>query len=209
MKQGYRPRWRALVLFGTALVGPAQAQDQPPKVTVDWGKVVGVSSPEMAPDGKSVVIVVSRVNYAENRSEPQLVMVEPPKLDEFPAEAIQTSKARAQVQCISSAILSDYFKYRRAAYCSHYRWLRADATGVFKRSVWRSRCQLMGSAMSPGRTFPTIFHPLPPSDTCVVWAAFTSIGVSCVLGIKPLLALLAQEHDLVPGSHLGQIGLAE
>ncbi len=40
------------------------------------GKVVGVSSPEMAPDGRSVVIVVSRVNYAENRHEPQLVLVD-------------------------------------------------------------------------------------------------------------------------------------
>src|SRR6185295_5686525 len=43
MKRRHRPTWIAYALLGSALVATAQAQDQPPKVTVDWGKVVGVS----------------------------------------------------------------------------------------------------------------------------------------------------------------------
>lgn len=46
---------------------------------------------------------------------------------EFPADAIQKNIARVQIQCVASPILSDYFKYRRSAYWSHYRWLKADA----------------------------------------------------------------------------------
>jgi dipeptidyl aminopeptidase/acylaminoacyl peptidase len=40
------------------------------------GKLVGVSDPQIAPDGKTIVIVVSRVNYADNRHDPQLVSVD-------------------------------------------------------------------------------------------------------------------------------------
>ncbi|HEY5906800.1 MAG TPA: glycosyl hydrolase family 39, partial [Vicinamibacteria bacterium] len=43
MDHSHRPQWIALVLFGSMLIGPALAQDQTPRLTVDWGKVVGVS----------------------------------------------------------------------------------------------------------------------------------------------------------------------
>jgi len=43
MDHSHRPQWIALMLFGSILLGPALAQDQTPKLTVDWGKVVGVS----------------------------------------------------------------------------------------------------------------------------------------------------------------------
>lgn len=45
---------------------------------------------------------------------------------EFPVGAIRKN-ARVQVKCVASPILSDYFNYRRSAYWSHYRWLKADA----------------------------------------------------------------------------------
>jgi dipeptidyl aminopeptidase/acylaminoacyl peptidase len=42
----------------------------------DLGKLVGVSDPQIAPDGRSIVIVVSRPNYEKNRFDNELVLVE-------------------------------------------------------------------------------------------------------------------------------------
>jgi dipeptidyl aminopeptidase/acylaminoacyl peptidase len=42
----------------------------------DLGKIVGVSDPQLSPDGKSVVVVVSRPNYEKNRTESELVQVD-------------------------------------------------------------------------------------------------------------------------------------
>jgi dipeptidyl aminopeptidase/acylaminoacyl peptidase len=40
------------------------------------GKLVGVSDPQLSPDGKSVVVVVSRPNYDKNRNDSELVLVD-------------------------------------------------------------------------------------------------------------------------------------
>src|SRR6516165_1446029 len=79
------------VLFGTLLVcliaidsGQVAGRDDPPAVKEtprrfeldDLGKLVGVSDPQVSPDGKSVVVVVSRPNYEKNRSDKELVMVD-------------------------------------------------------------------------------------------------------------------------------------
>jgi dipeptidyl aminopeptidase/acylaminoacyl peptidase len=42
----------------------------------DLGRIVRVSDPQTAPDGKSIVIVVSRANYDENRYDADLVLVD-------------------------------------------------------------------------------------------------------------------------------------
>jgi Tol biopolymer transport system component len=42
----------------------------------DLQKIVNVSSPEISPDGKSIVIIVSRVNWDEDRYDSQLVLVD-------------------------------------------------------------------------------------------------------------------------------------
>jgi Tol biopolymer transport system component len=42
----------------------------------DFQKIVNVTSPEISPDGKSIVIVVSRVNWDEDRYDSQLVLVD-------------------------------------------------------------------------------------------------------------------------------------
>ena len=42
----------------------------------DLGKLVGVSDPRISPDGKSIVIVVGRPNYDENRTDTELVLVD-------------------------------------------------------------------------------------------------------------------------------------
>src|SRR5205823_3838124 len=40
------------------------------------GKLVGISDPQISPDGKSIVVRVSRPNYDKNRSDAELVLVD-------------------------------------------------------------------------------------------------------------------------------------
>src|SRR6185295_18480706 len=42
----------------------------------DLGRIVRVSDPQIAPDGKSIVVVVARANYEDNRWENELVLVD-------------------------------------------------------------------------------------------------------------------------------------
>ncbi len=42
----------------------------------DYAKLVGITDPQISPDGKSVVIVVSRPDYVNNRSNAELVLVD-------------------------------------------------------------------------------------------------------------------------------------
>ena len=73
---------RRMFLLGilTALItlaasGNAKAQAR--KIELgDLQKIVNVSSPEISPDGKSIVIIVSRVNWDEDRYDSQLVLVD-------------------------------------------------------------------------------------------------------------------------------------
>src|SRR5258707_15865716 len=41
------------------------------------GKIVRLTDPQIAPDGKSIAIVVSRTNYEEDRYDPELVLIDP------------------------------------------------------------------------------------------------------------------------------------
>ena len=57
-----------------AVVGLAQ---QPRRMQLDdLGRVVRVSDPQIAPDGRSIVIVVARANYDENRYDADLMLVD-------------------------------------------------------------------------------------------------------------------------------------
>ena len=42
----------------------------------DVGKIVRVTDPQIAPDGKSIALVVSRANFEENRYDPELVLID-------------------------------------------------------------------------------------------------------------------------------------
>jgi len=42
----------------------------------DMGRIVRVSDPQIAPDGKSIVVVVARANYDENRYDAELVLID-------------------------------------------------------------------------------------------------------------------------------------
>jgi len=62
-------------LLALATPGPAQAQAR--KIELgDLQKIVNVSSPAISPDGKSIVIIVSRVNWDEDRYDSQLVLLD-------------------------------------------------------------------------------------------------------------------------------------
>ena len=57
------------------LVVTGQAQQRRMQLE-DLGRVVRVSDPQIAPDGKSIVVVVARANYDENRYDSDLILVD-------------------------------------------------------------------------------------------------------------------------------------
>jgi len=63
------------VLLALATPSPAKAQAR--KIELgDLQKIVSVTNPEISPDGKSIVIVVSHVNWDEDRYDSRLVLVD-------------------------------------------------------------------------------------------------------------------------------------
>jgi dipeptidyl aminopeptidase/acylaminoacyl peptidase len=63
----------ALILHALFAPGIVAAE----RITLeDLDTVVGLSSPQVSPDGQSVVVLVSRVNLEENRDERQLVLID-------------------------------------------------------------------------------------------------------------------------------------
>ena len=66
-----------LFLGACALGFPTSLRAQARPLTVDDLRLeVGVSSPEISPDGASIVVVTSRPNYEENRFDRTLVLVD-------------------------------------------------------------------------------------------------------------------------------------
>jgi dipeptidyl aminopeptidase/acylaminoacyl peptidase len=60
-----------------ALTAPDQGTAQGRKIELnDLQKIVSVSNPGISPDGKSIVIIVTRVNWDEDRYDSQLVLVD-------------------------------------------------------------------------------------------------------------------------------------
>jgi dipeptidyl aminopeptidase/acylaminoacyl peptidase len=62
-------------LLAVAALGRAEAQARKFEMG-DVQKIVEVSSPAISPDGKSIVIIVTRVNWDEDRHDRQLVLVD-------------------------------------------------------------------------------------------------------------------------------------
>jgi len=72
-----RSRFLGILTVLVALAAPGQAETQARKIQLgDLQRIVKVSSPEISPDGKSIVIIVSRVNWDEDRYDSQLVLVD-------------------------------------------------------------------------------------------------------------------------------------
>jgi len=60
-----------------AFLAHGSASAQARKIELgDLQKIVGVSNPAISPDGKSIAIIVSRVNWDEDRNDKQLVLVD-------------------------------------------------------------------------------------------------------------------------------------
>jgi dipeptidyl aminopeptidase/acylaminoacyl peptidase len=80
MKSSARfPRYTFLGTVAALLVlaAPAQANAQSRKIELgDVQKIVSVSSPAISPDGESIVVIISRVNWDEDRHDSQLVLVD-------------------------------------------------------------------------------------------------------------------------------------
>ncbi|MEZ4588001.1 MAG: hypothetical protein R2909_16610 [Gemmatimonadales bacterium] len=68
---------RQLLVFALAsLVVTTTASSQRRFELADLGREVAVSSPRLSPDGRSVAVVTTRVNYADNRFERTLLLVD-------------------------------------------------------------------------------------------------------------------------------------
>jgi dipeptidyl aminopeptidase/acylaminoacyl peptidase len=71
-----RTTFHACLILISLLAAVGRAQ-QPRRMQFDdLGRVVRVSDPQIAPDGKSIVIVVARANYDEDRYDADLVLVD-------------------------------------------------------------------------------------------------------------------------------------
>jgi hypothetical protein len=68
----------AFTLIATFLLafGQSNIYGQKKFELADYGKLVNISDPQISPDGKSVVVVVSRPDYVNNRFNAELVMVD-------------------------------------------------------------------------------------------------------------------------------------
>ena len=62
-------------LLSLAAAGESKAQARKIELA-DFQKIVSVTDPEISPDGKSIAIVVSRVNWDQDRNDSQLVLVD-------------------------------------------------------------------------------------------------------------------------------------
>src|SRR5438128_125843 len=74
MKQMLRDSLWILVLI--TLVGPSQLQAQKKFELDDLAKLTNISDPQISPDGKSIVIVVSRPDYQKNRYNAELILID-------------------------------------------------------------------------------------------------------------------------------------
>ena len=70
-------RISGLELLPAVLLAAATASAQERRIQLeDLTKIVTVSDPQISPDGKSIVCVVSRQNFDEDRSDSELVLVD-------------------------------------------------------------------------------------------------------------------------------------
>ena len=62
-------------LLAVAALGRAEAQARKFEMG-DVQRIVEVSNPAISPDGKSIIVIVTRVNWDEDRHDNQLVLVD-------------------------------------------------------------------------------------------------------------------------------------
>jgi len=113
-------------LLALAAHGRARAQSR--KIELgDLQKIVGVSSPAISPDGRSIVIIVSRVNWDEDRYDNQLVLVD-----------IATLCAACAHQHPQRIELAAVFARRRSAGVPCGNWRRCEGREESSRASLRA-----------------------------------------------------------------------
>jgi len=65
-----------LIRLGAVLLAAAPFLCAARYAVEDVGRVIRVTDPQIAPDGKTIAVVVSRTNYEENRYDPELVLID-------------------------------------------------------------------------------------------------------------------------------------
>jgi dipeptidyl aminopeptidase/acylaminoacyl peptidase len=67
----------SFVLLAMALLGGRQGRAQARHMELnDYAKITSVSDPQISPDGKAIVFVVSRPNLEQDRSDRELVLLD-------------------------------------------------------------------------------------------------------------------------------------
>src|SRR5208282_695570 len=80
-----------------ALGAPGSANAQARKIELgDLQKIVDVSNPAISPDGKFIVIIVSRANWDEDRYDSQLILVDIATGDQRPLTNIRKGLSSPQ-----------------------------------------------------------------------------------------------------------------
>jgi dipeptidyl aminopeptidase/acylaminoacyl peptidase len=74
MKALFVKLWPASTALLLLLAGPVAAQKH--IELADIAKTVGVGDPQLSPDGKSILVVVSRPNFSTNRNDAEVVLVD-------------------------------------------------------------------------------------------------------------------------------------
>ena len=112
-----------VVISACALRAAAADSPRHTAALADLGVQVGLSSPAISPDGKSIAVVTSRANYADNRFEHELLLVD------------SASGARRVLATAHAAIDSP----RWSPSGGQLAWLASDEGGVTQIHVVSSR----------------------------------------------------------------------
>ena len=66
----------AAAFIAAAFLTVPSAAPARPLATADLAHITGISSPHVSPDGKTVAVIVSRINFADNKSERDLELID-------------------------------------------------------------------------------------------------------------------------------------
>ncbi|GAC1462438.1 MAG: hypothetical protein PVSMB1_13070 [Gemmatimonadaceae bacterium] len=72
----YATRFLSVALLALGALAPSATAQARRYALADLGRIVRVANPQLSPDGKSIAVIVSRANYAQNRYDASLVIVD-------------------------------------------------------------------------------------------------------------------------------------
>ena len=69
-------RFLPAALLALAALAPSATAQSRRFALADLGRIVRIADPQLSPDGKSIAVIVSRANYAQNRYDASLVIID-------------------------------------------------------------------------------------------------------------------------------------